>query len=467
MKMSVSNLKGIAKNNTTKRVVTVFFVFMMVICLLPETAFAATVKLNKTKATVYVGKTVKLSVKGTKKKAKWSTSNKKIATVNKAGKVTAKKKGTATITVKVGKKAYKCKLTVKNVQMNKTKATLYVGKTMKLAVNGAKKKAKWSTSNKKIAIVDKKGKVTAKKAGTVTIKAKIGKKTYKCKLTVKKLDKGSVEALKKAKELLKKDFYSYEDLKQKLIKEYKYTNNQAKYAVDNCGANWNKQAIGFAKYWLKKIKAKNLLGKEVLLYSYNSIEKYMTVTHDFTKKQATYALKNINIDWNKQALAAAKYALKVNFHSAEFGEDYQYDYTANEYVLVKHYFSYAILKKCLVNEFGFTDKQAKYGVDNCGADWNKNALNESVNSWGEVITAGIIRSYLSDDCLFRESEVKYAIEHIDWGKKAEGNIVYMSSEYDKHDVAAYNDIYKRLLGDGFTDAQIRYGFEHCGINWEM
>ena len=73
---------------------------------------ATKVKLNKTKVTVTVGRSVKLKVKGTKVKVKWLTSNKKVAVVKK-GKVTGKKAGKVVITAKVGKKAYKCKVTVK------------------------------------------------------------------------------------------------------------------------------------------------------------------------------------------------------------------------------------------------------------------------------------------------------------------------------------------------------------------
>lgn len=72
------------------------------------------VALNKTKLTLTVGKSYKLKLKNNKKKIKWSSSKKKVATVSKTGKVKAKKAGTARITAKVGKKKYVCKVTVKN-----------------------------------------------------------------------------------------------------------------------------------------------------------------------------------------------------------------------------------------------------------------------------------------------------------------------------------------------------------------
>lgn len=84
---------------------------------------AAKVRLNMTKKTLTVGKTVTLKVKGTKKKVKWSSSNKKVASVSSKGKVKAKKAGKATITAKVGKKKYKCKITVKKKTTTTKKKT--------------------------------------------------------------------------------------------------------------------------------------------------------------------------------------------------------------------------------------------------------------------------------------------------------------------------------------------------------
>ena len=55
-----------------------------------ETVQAATkaktkIKLNCTKKTIYEGDTFKLKITGTKKKVKWSSSNKKVATVSSKG----------------------------------------------------------------------------------------------------------------------------------------------------------------------------------------------------------------------------------------------------------------------------------------------------------------------------------------------------------------------------------------------
>ena len=92
-------------------------ILLMVIMLLPMDAQAASkAKLSASKKSVTVGQTVKISMKNNKKKVKWSVSNGKIKIVkktNKYAKIKAVKAGKATLKAKVGKKTYKCKITVK------------------------------------------------------------------------------------------------------------------------------------------------------------------------------------------------------------------------------------------------------------------------------------------------------------------------------------------------------------------
>ena len=72
-------------------------------------------------------------------------------------------------------------------KLNITKKTLYLGEKLQLELTEAKGEVSWSTSNKKVVTV-KDGMVTTVKNGKATIKAKDAgsKKTYKCKITVKK-----------------------------------------------------------------------------------------------------------------------------------------------------------------------------------------------------------------------------------------------------------------------------------------
>lgn len=161
------------------------------------------VKLSQSKTTLQKGKTVtlKATVKpdnATQKKITWSSSNRKIATVDQKGKVKGIKTGIVTITAKAknGKKAT-CKVTVVNrvkvtgVNLAPKSVTLDVGKTEQLKAtvkpsNATNKKVTWKSSKPSVASVSKSGKITAKAAGsaTITVTTSDGKRTAKCKVTV-------------------------------------------------------------------------------------------------------------------------------------------------------------------------------------------------------------------------------------------------------------------------------------------
>ena len=132
----------------------------------------------------------------------WVSSNKKIVTVSgkpngtciiKAGKKTGSAKITITmrsnlkktIGVKVQKKAVAC-TSIKNVPkkltLNKKKS--YQLKPVIEPIT-CTQKIKYKTSNKKIAKVNSKGKITAVKKGTAKITISVGKKKTVCKITIK------------------------------------------------------------------------------------------------------------------------------------------------------------------------------------------------------------------------------------------------------------------------------------------
>lgn len=97
-------------------------------------AYAASIKLSKKTVYMSKGKTYTLKVKGTKAKVKWKSSNKKIVTVSKKGKLKAKGYGTAKITAKVKGKTLKCTVKVeRKAEKNARKLRDYILKKGKKA----------------------------------------------------------------------------------------------------------------------------------------------------------------------------------------------------------------------------------------------------------------------------------------------------------------------------------------------
>lgn|GEM_PF-1851761 len=164
----------------------VFMVALSVIIFTKPTSAAAEPALNKTSRKILIGETYNLNIKNKIKGSKyvWTSSDKKIATVDSRGIVTAKKKGEATITCTITTKDKKkyvldCKVTViepASFFRIKNKVTaLNLGQTYdfdRIIPKSSNDKTTWSTSDPTIANPDKLGVVTALKEGTVTITGK-------------------------------------------------------------------------------------------------------------------------------------------------------------------------------------------------------------------------------------------------------------------------------------------------------
>ncbi|MBR1629177.1 MAG: Ig-like domain-containing protein [Lachnospiraceae bacterium] len=171
-----------------------------------EEIYVTEISLNKTSASVVKNKTLQLSATvepsdATDSSVTWESSNSSIATVSQSGLVTAKAKGSATITATANDRSGEsaaCKITVTvpvtKVALDKTKASVAANKTLQLKAtvspsDATNSKVAWTSSNKSVATVSASGLVSPKAAGTttITVMTKDGSKTAKCTVTVTRL----------------------------------------------------------------------------------------------------------------------------------------------------------------------------------------------------------------------------------------------------------------------------------------
>lgn len=139
---------------------------------------------------------------------------------------------------------------------------------------------------------------------------------------------GQLNALRSASSYLRFSAFSYSGLVNQLKYEG-YTLEEAQYAADSCGADWNEQAEKSARSYL-----------EYTAFSYSGLIKQLEY-EGFSTKEATYGVDRCGADWMEQAAKAAKSYL---------------DYSG---------FSRSGLINQLEYE-GFTHEQAVYGVEQNG-----------------------------------------------------------------------------------------------------
>ena len=131
-------------------------------------------------------------------KLHFSSSDKRVALVNQAGKIKARHKGFTTITAVTedGKYSASCLVKVrfypKTISLNASKVVLYEREKLELKakvrpVSSSSTNVTWTSSNPAVAVVGKKGTVLGKSIGTAVITAKtnLGGLTASCTVTVK------------------------------------------------------------------------------------------------------------------------------------------------------------------------------------------------------------------------------------------------------------------------------------------
>ena len=139
---------------------------------------------------------------------------------------------------------------------------------------------------------------------------------------------GKLNALSSAKNHVSTSRFSYGNLIKKLELEL-YTYEEAEYAAENCGVDWNEQACKEAK--------KNL---SFNAFSYSALVEELK-SEGYTAEQAAYAADHCGADWEEQAQISAERELSPMA------------------------FSYTGLIEQLESD-GYTHEQAVYGAEENG-----------------------------------------------------------------------------------------------------
>ena len=261
----------------------------------------------------------------TDKTVTWTSSDATVATVDNTGKVTAVKKGTATITAKAGDKSATCTVNVKekspvaveSITVTPATTTLEVGKTTVLGVtfkpeNVADKTVTWKSSDESKATVDSKGAVTAKAEGTVTITAttKEGNKSATCTVTIKNGYDPKTDTTKLLKDKSGNQMYILVDGKYVEAKVADYYKHNTFYKKEKVAqyvyTGW--QNIDGKTYFFDK-NGNKVTGEQVIQgakHNFNSDGSLNTGSGILGIDVSTW---NGNIDWNKVKNSGVSYVI--------------------------------------------------------------------------------------------------------------------------------------------------------------
>ena len=168
----------------------------------------------------------------------------------------------------------------KTAVISQKTAYMAKGDTLQLKMKNTTKKVTWSTSNKKVAAISSKGKVTAKKVGKATITARIaGNKVGTCKITV---EKKTVNRARK--------------LRNYVLNYGKYDSDSKRYYIEKYkGTKYEKNT--FRIYASKKNKIMSFYSlKSQDSFSYSSEVKINLISGSSATKKGSWSGSHVDSD---------------------------------------------------------------------------------------------------------------------------------------------------------------------------
>ena len=147
-----------------------------------------TITLNKTSISMDCGRRFRLiATTSNNSSVKWKIDKRSIASIDSKGYITAKKPGTAIVTVTAGDSSVTFRVEVKKptIKLNRTRITLNPGQRFILKATISSGKAPtWKSTRKSIATINNKGMIKAIKPGITIISASVDGTTKDCYVVV-------------------------------------------------------------------------------------------------------------------------------------------------------------------------------------------------------------------------------------------------------------------------------------------
>ena len=197
---------------------------------------------------------------------------------------------------------------------------------------------------------------------------------------------GRTEAYETAVSYLSFMPFSHDGLIEQLEFEH-YSSEDAKWAADNCGADWDEQAIKMARSYVDLMPfSRNGLIDQLSYEKFTYEQAKLGADTAFDEKNSLPEYAEVSLE-KQNAVETAKNNL----------EYYEY--------------SHESIVSSLVSD-GFTSEEAIYGADNCGADWYEQAVKcaerykEYVNSSKERLIE------ILEHQGFTKEEATYGAEHV-------------------------------------------------------
>lgn len=413
--------------------------------------------LNITNKTIYTGNSFNLKVIGLVGNATFTSSNSKVATVNSNGKVTCKSAGNSNITVIANGVTLKCKVRVINPFI-KYKSKIYIKNSTTISIRGKVGKSTFKSSNKKVATVNSKGKITGKKKGTCTIIIRTNGVTLKKRITVinPKLNKNSTKLVQGKTFKLKvyggNGKVKYSSSNNRIATVSKYGNIRAKYA-GSCKVTIIRNGIKL----VCKVKVTASKYPVGLKYNFKQTKKNITRHMSETFNLSSY----YKINNNAKALYSSKKCSKKQYQNVKLTNLVKFKSSDNKVATV--YANGKIKAKtkgnCTITVTLYNKKTYTYNLkiaDKLTEKTLKNGkkvkyvysykelLNEIINEGKEYNIKGLKSPYYGYACMFENKFVPVVINYVKYGYKNEcmlnNEAVKIGNDFFKKDKCLFSTL---------------------------